>query len=49
MRTFHAVKERIPKTEDSLADDAVRGEPVSVVKFPDHQGKYREFLRFLPS
>jgi hypothetical protein len=27
----------------NLADGAVRCEPVSVVKFPDHQGKYREF------
>ena len=23
------------------------GEPVSVVKFPDHQGKYREFRRLV--
>jgi hypothetical protein len=30
--------------KDSMADGGVRREPVSVVKFPDHQGKYREFL-----
>jgi len=28
-----------------MADGAVRCEPISAVKFPDHQGKYREFLR----
>jgi hypothetical protein len=28
-----------------MVDDAVRREPVSLVKFPDHQGKYREFPR----
>jgi hypothetical protein len=31
----------------NLADGAVRCEPVSVVKFPDHQGKYREFRRLV--
>jgi hypothetical protein len=34
MRVFHAEKKRIPKTEDSLADEAVRGEPVSAVCQP---------------
>jgi hypothetical protein len=29
MGGFHAEKRRILKTEDSLADDAVRGEPLS--------------------
>jgi hypothetical protein len=46
MRVFHAADERIPKTEDSLADDAVCCEPVSAEHFPDHQGKYREFRVF---
>jgi hypothetical protein len=29
-----------------MVDDAVSIEPVSTVKFPDQQGKYREFPRF---
>jgi hypothetical protein len=29
MRVFHAERKRIPKTEDSLADDAVLSEPLS--------------------
>ena len=29
-----------------MADEAVCCEPISVSKFPDQQGKYREFLRF---
>ena len=38
--------ERHRKIADWLADDAVSIEPVSSIKFPDQQGKYREFLRF---
>jgi hypothetical protein len=30
MRVFQAERKRIPKTEDSLADDPVRCEPFSV-------------------
>jgi hypothetical protein len=34
MRVFHAADERTPKTEDSLAEDAVWSEPVSDSGFP---------------
>jgi hypothetical protein len=41
-RSF-SLLQNVDKYTDCLADGAVRCEPVSVVKFPDHQGKYREF------
>jgi hypothetical protein len=31
-----------------LLDDAVISEPLSASRFPDHQGKYREFCDFRP-
>ena len=34
------------KLGDWLADDAVCREPLSVLRFPDQQGKYREFRDF---
>jgi hypothetical protein len=34
------------KNADWVADEAIWRELLSAVEFPDHQGKYREFLRF---
>lgn len=40
---FRSSLQRMRKVKDRLADGAVNCEPVSLVKFPDHRGKYREF------
>jgi hypothetical protein len=44
MRVFSNDSPKVSNRRDYGVDDAVRREPVSVVKFPDHQGRYREFL-----
>ena len=46
MRVFHSDDERIPKPEDSVADDAVWSEPLSQANFPAIREKYREFRVF---
>ncbi len=45
-RDFRVLPRREPNLADWLADEAVCCELLSALKFPDHQGKYRELLRF---
>ena len=46
---FRASLRTIRFVGDWLLEEPVCCELLSGVKFPDHQGKYREFLRFGPS
>jgi hypothetical protein len=43
---FRAPLQRIAYVEDSAPQEPVSCELLSAVRFPDHQGKYREFARF---
>jgi hypothetical protein len=46
MRTIFEFSTENAKSVDWLADDAVCCELLSVIEFPDHQGKYRELRAF---
>ena len=47
-REFNPISGLYANPTTCVADEAVWIEPFSAPKFPDHQGKYREFLRFWP-
>jgi hypothetical protein len=49
MRTIFYFFTENAKIADWVADEAVWREPLSAMRFSDHQGKYREFSRFRPS
>ena len=46
MRTIFYLRVENAEIANWVADHAVSRELLSAVKFPDHQGKYREFCRF---
>ena len=46
MRTIFELSAENAKVADWVADGAVSVEPVSALKLPDQQGRYRDFIKF---